>query len=235
MLTNILQQSNDNASSMHSDYTKNMPDKMQHNNPYRIAAIIMFLIIFASTVLPGWFVVNVDQKVYAGKGMKLEPSGQLVEVNTYSNSDHGGPSFSMLLVSDNDHFTVECSPFVKALAVFTLVFFILSLLLYVTFPRMQYETSLIHGVSIFSIILLFLQALCFNEYSVSVNCRDYIETNHDMGFVWWISLISLAIVTIHNIRLTKGYVPNQNAEAREKRENIFQMIANSCDWSNKGQ
>ena len=93
-------------------------------NPYRIAAIIMSVIIFASAVLPGWFVVNTQKKEHRGVEVEYDCDGTPNLVPSYIYEDHGSVSLSMFLhTSNNGHYTVTCTPIAKSLSVFTFVFF----------------------------------------------------------------------------------------------------------------
>lgn len=167
--------------------------------PYRIAAIIMVLVIFASAILPGWFVVSTQKKQYNGEDVQYDQQGIPYFVPSYMYRDHGNVVFSMLLASNNDHYTAECSPMVKSLSILTLAFFILSLLMYVTASQIQYSSFMINCSPMLSSALLILQAICFNQNNITVTCSDIIRTNYKVGIVWWICLILLLFLAIYNI------------------------------------
>lgn len=194
---------------------------LKHQNPYRFAAIIMFLIIFASIALPNWFVASAKIRAYAYSYTDSESTSELDQIHVYTYKKLGDIVFNMLLqTSNNNDYNVNCSSMAKSISIFTFVFFILSLLMYITASHMKYSLFMINGLPFVSIALLIFQAFNFNQNNITIMCSDNIQISYTMGIVWWVALILLAIVAIINIRISKEKPSNLKTETTVKKETI---------------
>lgn len=195
-----------------------------HKNPYRFAIIIMSLIIFASAVLPGWFTINTEVQEIVDMDVRYDSNGiPHFDVPVYRYLKHGSLNFSMLLqASYNDHYTVECSPVVKSLAIFTFIYFILSLLMYATASRIHYSSFTINWSPVISIVLCVFQVLCFNQNNFDIYCSHSTNSSYNTGFVWWICLILLLVLVIYNIAINEKIprIPMDKISNKQKQQRI---------------
>lgn len=204
--------------------------------PYRIAAIIMSVIIFASAILPGWFVVNTQKEEYNGEEVQYDCQGLPYFIPSYIYRDHGNVNLSMLLhMSNNDHYTVTCAPIAKSLSVFTFVFFILSLLMYATASHIHYPSFMINCSSVISAALLILQAIYFNPNNISIFCSHIIRATYNVGIVWWVCLLLLFIATIYNIMTSKKMLhisPDNSTNKNNKNNKKIVVVAKKHSTKN---